>query len=38
MSAAEICEIEEGLLLALPLGVDEDEAEILTLDGKHGKN
>lgn len=31
MSAAEMCEMEEELLSALPLGVDEDEAEMLAL-------
>ena len=31
MSADEMCEIEEELLSALPLGVDEDEVEILAV-------
>jgi hypothetical protein len=31
MSAAEMCEMEEELLSAFPLGVDEDEAELLAL-------
>jgi hypothetical protein len=39
MSAAKICEIEEGLLLAPPpLGVDKDEAEFVYSDGKHARS
>ncbi len=31
MSAAEMCEVEEELLSALPLRLDEDEVELLAL-------
>ena len=31
VSAEDMCEIEEELLTAIPIGVDEDEVEILAL-------